>query len=68
MTDNKPAPKRKMTKVGRQYVAVGIVFLIAAVIFIFTIDSPGLWISFMMLGIVFTPSGATGAFEQKKEQ
>ncbi|WP_343320608.1 hypothetical protein AAFM46_16535 (plasmid) [Arthrobacter sp. TMP15] len=68
MTDNKPAPKRKITRVGQQYVAVGIVFLIAAVIFIFTMDSPGLWISFMMLGIVFTTSGATGAFEQKKKQ
>lgn len=66
MTDNEPARGRKTTKAGKQYAAVGIVFLIAAVVFVFTMDSPGLWISFMVLGIVFVTSGATGAFEKRK--
>lgn len=66
MTDNKPAKGRKITKVGKQYAAVGIVFLIVAVVFLFTMDSPALWISFMALGLVFITSGATGAFEKKR--
>lgn len=66
MTDKEPAKGRKITKAGKQYAALGILFLIVAVVFVLTMDSPGLWISFMVLGIVFITSGATGAFDKKR--
>ncbi|MEP6478393.1 MAG: hypothetical protein ABJB03_03295 [Rhodoglobus sp.] len=66
MTDSEPGKGRKITKTGKLYAAAGIVFLIIAVVFVFTMDSPALWISFMVLGLILTTSGATGAFEKKR--
>lgn len=68
MENQEPSKRGKVTKLGKQYVAIGAVFLAVAVVFLFTMDTPGIWISFLVLGIVFTSGGATGAFEKKAKK